>query len=177
MNIVYVGTSLDGHISGREGDLTWLEYVPIPANDDLGFADFMARVDAVVMGRKTFETLIGFGAGWHYPRPGIVLSTTMTSVPEPFARHVQIASGSPVEIVELATRLGYRNLYVDGGETVQRFLVADLIDEMIITEIPVLLGGGARLFGSLERMLGFELIASDVLAKQLLRKHYRRKRV
>jgi len=176
-NIVYVGTSLDGRISGRGGDLKWLEYVPIPANDDLGFAEFMARVDAVVMGRKTFETLVGFDVGWHYPIPGIVLSSTLTSVPQAFAEQVQIADRSPAEMVELANELGYRNLYIDGGVTVQRFLDADLIDEMIITEIPVVLGDGARLFGDLEKMLGFELVASEVLAQQLLRKHYRRKRV
>lgn len=175
-SIVYVGTSLDGYIAGRDGDLTWLESVPVPAGDDLGFAAFMARVDAVVMGRKTFETLIGFGMGWHYPRPGIVLSSTLGSIPEAFAEHVRIERGSPGEIVALAELLGYRNLYVDGGQTVQRFLREDLIDELIITELPVLLGGGVRLFGELERMLGFELIAAEVLAKQLVRKHYRRNR-
>lgn len=76
----------------------------------------------------------------------------------------------------LAAGLGYRNLYIDGGRTAQRFLREDLIDELIITEIPVLLGGGDRLFGELEGMLGFELVGSEVMADQLLRKHYRRKR-
>jgi len=80
-NIVYIGTSLDGYISAPDGGLDWLSYVPIPEGDDLGFSEFMKRVDAVVMGRKTFETVLGFGAGWHYPRPGIVLSSTLKSTP------------------------------------------------------------------------------------------------
>ncbi len=76
-NIVYIGTSLDGYISAPDGDLDWLSYVPIPEGDDLGFSEFMDRIDAIVMGRKTFETLLGFGVGWHYPKPGIVLSSTL----------------------------------------------------------------------------------------------------
>ena len=128
-NIVYIGASLDGYISGPDGDLGWLEYVPVPEGDDLGFSDFMDRIDAVVMGRKTFETLIGFGVGWHYPKPGIILSSTMTSAPKAFADHVQFASGTPGEIVKLAKSRGFENLYIDGGVTIQRFLRDDLIDE------------------------------------------------
>jgi dihydrofolate reductase len=175
-NIVYIGTSLDGYISAADGGLDWLSYVPIPEGDDLGFSEFMARVDAVVMGRRTFETLIGFGVGWHYPKPGIILSSTLQSAPEEFADHVQIASGTPREIVELARKQGFENLYVDGGITVQRFLREDLIDELIITEIPLLLGGGNRLFGELSKPLGFELVDTKILANQLVKKHLRRKR-
>lgn len=176
-NFVYIGTSLDGYISAADGGLEWLEYVPIPDGDDLGFSEFMARVDAVVMGRKTFETLIGFGVGWHYPKPGLILSSTMTSAPPEFADHVTFACGTPGEIVEHAKSLGFENLYVDGGVTVQRFLREDLIDEIIITQIPILLGGGSRLFDELEQPLGFELIDSKTLAGQLVKRRYRRKRL
>ncbi len=175
-NIVYIGTSLDGYISAPDGGLDWLSYVPIPEGDDLGFSEFMDRVDAVVMGRKTFETLLGFGVGWHYPKPGIVLSSTLKSAPEEFADHIQFASGTPSEIVQLAKKQGFENLYIDGGTTVQRFLREDLIDELIITEIPLLLGGGDRLFGELDQRLGFELVDTKVLLNQLVRKRYQRKR-
>ena len=175
-NIVYVGTSLDGYVSAKDGSLDWLDYVPVPENDDMGFSAFMGRVDAVVMGRKTFETLIGFGVGWHYAKPGIILSSTLETVPEEYAGHVQIANGTPAEIVELARGRGFENLYIDGGQTAQRFLREDLIDELIITEIPLLLGGGDRLFGELDQRLEFELVETEVLVKQLLRKRYRRNR-
>ena len=175
-NIVYIGTSLDGYISARDGGLDWLSYVPIPKGNDLGFAEFMDGIDAVVMGRKTFETLLVFGVGWHYPKPGIVLSSTLRSAPEEFADHVQFASGTPAEIVELAREQGYENLYIDGGHTVQRFLRDDLIDELIITELPLLLGGGTRLFGELDKHLGFELVETNVLLGQLVKRRYRRKR-
>ena len=175
-NIVYVGTSLDGYIAAADGNLDWMSYVPIPEGEDLGFSAFMARIDAVVMGRKTFETLLRFGVGWQYPKPGIVLSSTLRSAPEEFADHVQFASGTSAEIVRSAKSQGFENLYIDGGATIQGFLRDDLIDEMIITEIPLLLGGGDRLFGELDRSLGFELVGTQVLLNQLVRRHFRRKR-
>jgi len=98
------------------------------------------------------------------------------SAPEEFADHIQFASGTPDKIVRLAKNQGFENLYIDGGVTIQRFLREDLIDEMIITEIPVLLGGGDRLFGELDQRLGFELIDTQVLLNQLVRKRYQRKR-
>ena len=175
-NFVYIATSMDGYIAAPDGSLDWLETVPAPEGDDLGFFDFIARVDAIVMGRVTFETVLGFGSGWPYPIPGIVLSSTMDTAPEEFAGHVRFASGSPREIVELAGQQGFRNLYVDGGRTIQGFLRDDLIDEIIVTEIPILLGGGDRLFGALDDPLVFELVGSDVLLGQLVKRHFRRKR-
>jgi dihydrofolate reductase len=81
-----------------------------------------------------------------------------------------------VAVPPIAKSQGFENLYIDGGVNVQRFLREDLIDEMIITEIPVLLGGGDRLFGELDQNLGFELIESQVLLDQLVKRRYRRKR-
>lgn len=175
-NLVFIATSLDGFIAAPDGGLDWLQSVPAPDGDDGGFAAFMKRVDAMVMGRVTFETVVGFGAGWHYPTPGLILSSTMTQAPQRFQDHVRFANGSPREIVALASRLGYKNLYIDGGKTIQRFLNDDLIDEIIITEIPILLGGGSRLFGELEHSLMFELVGTEIVQGQLLQKRYRRNR-
>jgi dihydrofolate reductase len=137
-NIVYIATSLDGYISAPHGTLDWLNYIPIPEGNDLGFAEFVDRVDAIVMGRITFETVVGFGHGWSYPIPGLVLSSTLSSAPQGFADHVDFANGTPNEIVEIAKEKGFENLYIDGGKTIQNFLRADLIDELIISEIPLL---------------------------------------
>ncbi len=175
-NIVYIGTSLDGYISSADGNMDWMNTVPNPEGSDLGFSQFMDRVDGVVMGRRTFEAVVGFGFGWPYPKPGIVLSSTLATAPADFKAHVQFANGSPPEIVQEAKKQGMNNLYVDGGITIQRFLHHDLIDELIITEIPILLGGGDPLFGSLETNMVFELVGTEVLLHQLLRKHYRRSR-
>lgn len=175
-NFVYIGTSLDGYIAAADGGLDWLEFVPVPDGDDLGFADFMHQIDAVVMGRTTFETVVGFGMGWSYPKPGLILSSKINSVPSGFSGQVSFTSGTPQEIVEHATSLGYRNLYIDGGTTIQNFLREDMIDELIVTQIPILLGGGVHLFGQLDGPLGFELVDCETLAGQLVKRRYRRKR-
>ena len=176
-NIVYIGTSLDGYIAAADGTLDWMETVPNPEGSDLGFSRFMERIDAVVMGRKTFETVVGFGFGWHYPKPGIILSSTLDHPPAGFDGPIEFMQGQPSDIVEATTARGFSNLYIDGGLTIQRFLQEDLIDELIITEIPILLGGGDRLFGKLDQSLVFELIGTEVLLNQLVKKHYRRKRM
>lgn len=142
--------------------------MPFPDGEDGGSANFVSRVDAIVMRRVTFETVIGFGHGWHYPVPGIVLSSTLRSAPGEFESHIEFAGGTPQEIIELAKERGFNNLYIDGGKTVQNFLDADLIDEPIITEIPILLGGGDRLFGELDQQLGFELIGTEQISNQVI---------
>jgi len=119
----------------------------VPKGNDLGFSNFIAKVDAVVMGRITFETVVGFGMGWSYPVPGLILSSTLNTAPVGFADHVAFASGTPSEIVGIAKEKGYSNLYIDGGKTIQRFLRADLIDELIVSEIPILLDHKRQLKG------------------------------
>jgi len=121
------------------------------------------------MGRLTFEAVVGFGMGWTYPIPGLVLRSTQSSAPQGFADHVDFASGTPSEIVALAKEKGFENLYIDGGKTIQRFLRADLVDELIISEIPLLLGGGDRLFGELDQRLNFELINTEVMLDQIVK--------
>jgi dihydrofolate reductase len=100
----------------------------------------------------------------------------LSSAPEEFSDHVAIASGTPGEIVGIAREKGYSNLYIDGGKTIQGFLRADLIDELIISEIPILLGGGERLIGELDKRLEFELAGTEVMLNQIIKKRYRRKR-
>ena len=175
-NIVYIATSLDGYIGAPDGSLDWLETVPAPEGDDLGYGEFIARVQAVVMGRRTFETVVGFGVGWPYPVPGIVLSTTLTEVPDEFAERVTLFAGEPDQVIARAVQMGFADLYIDGGITIQRFLAADLIDELILTEIPILLGAGDRLFGELEREMVFELVEAGTLANGLVKRRYRRAR-
>lgn len=173
-NLVYIATSIDGYIAPEDGSLEWLNTVPVPEGEDLGFSEFIQRVDAVVMGRATFEVVQGFGIGWHYPVPGIILSSTLTELPDAFLKDTFLMRGEPERIVAEARAKGFENLYIDGGATIQRFLQADLIDELIITEIPILLGGGDRLFGTLEETLKFSLVESTVLLNQLVKRRFRR---
>ena len=175
-NFVYIATSLDGYIATEDGGLDWLNEAPNPEQSDYGFAEFVDGIDALVMGRNTFEMVVSFGV-WPYQRPVFVLSNSLEQIPEGYADKAEIVSGDLREIMDRLERRGYRRLYIDGGVTIQSFLQQDLIDEMIITRLPVLLGGGIPLFGELVHNLKFSHVQTDVYNNALVKSRYVRDRV
>lgn len=172
-NMVYIATSLDGFIADRNGGLDWLTSVPNPEGSDFGFGDFMNRVDALVMGRKTFDTVVSFD-GWPYSKPVFVLGRSLPLIPESLAGKAEGIIGGPREVVDMLRAKGYRNLYIDGGQTIQSFLREDLVDELVITRVPVLLGGGIPLFGHLDAHLDFEHVGEEDLGNGLVKSRYLR---
>lgn len=174
-NIVYIATSLDGYIADREGGLDWLCSIPNPDNLDFGFSEFMDRIDAVVMGRNTFDAVRGFDGEWPYGKPVFVLSNSSASLPGGFEGKVELVGGDVRGVVAAINGKGYETLYIDGGKTIQGFLREDLIDELIITRVPVLLGGGVPLFGELNGQMVFEHLTTDVMLNAMVRSHYRRR--
>ncbi|MFO7891460.1 MAG: dihydrofolate reductase family protein [bacterium] len=161
-NYIYKATSLDGFIADKHGGIDWLTEIPNPDKSDYGFAEFMDLIDAVVLGRKTFEQVLSFGQ-WPYTKPVFVVSSSLQKLPDHLAGKAEIIKGEPEEIVDQLHLMGFNDLYIDGGRTIQNFLQADLIDTMIITSIPVLLGEGISLFGSLDQRRWFRLKKSEVL--------------
>ena len=176
MNIVYIAKSLDGFIADRNDGLEWLHSIPNPENDDMGWIVFNERIDAIIMGRRTFEVVAGFDMEWPYKKPVFVLSTTLKEIPERLKDKVWTIQGTPAKITEKLKNEGYNNLYIDGGKTVNSFLKADLIDELIISTMPILLGGGVPLFGDLPESMEFEHIDSKVYLNAIVQDSYRRKR-
>ena len=175
-NIVYIATSLDGYIADKNGGLEWLHSIPNPTGDDFGFQAFMDRVDALIMGRTTFETVCSFDCDWPYSKPVFVLSNSLAQIPEGYQDKAFLVRGELSEIIAELKQQGYMDLYIDGGATIQSFLTEDLIDEIIVTSIPVLLGGGTPLFGELASPLHFRLAHSEVLLGSLVKSHYVRQR-
>ena len=175
-NKVFVARSLDGYIADRQGGLDWLHLIPNPDHKDLGYESFIRETDAIVMGRQTFETVCNFEMEWPYTKPVFVLITSLKTVAEDLKGKVEILNGTPAEVLEQIHLKGYMRLYIDGGLTIQRFLKEDLIDELIITTIPVLLGGGAPLFGALPEALEFEHVQSALYLEALVQDHYKRVR-
>lgn len=175
-NIVFIATSLDGYIADREGGLDWLQSVPNPDNLDFGWAAFMDRIDAIVMGRNTFEKVCSFDCDWPYSKPVFVLSNSMSSMPEAYEGKAELIKGPLPEVLGSIALKGYQHLYIDGGVTVQSFLREDLIDEMIITLIPTLLGGGFPLFGELPQHMAFEHVKTEVFLDAMVQNHYRRRK-
>ena len=151
---VYIATSLDGFIARENGDLDWLPGAngttdPQMGNEDYGYRDFINSVDAIVMVRKTYEKVLAFGK-WPYSKQVIILSNSLSKIPASLNGKVRIKSGSVPGIVAELEQEGIRHIYIDGGKTIQAFLNAGLINEITITKIPVLIGTGIPLFGSLD---------------------------
>ena len=175
-NCVFIATSLDGYIADKNGGLDWLQSIPNPGNNDMGYVEFTNGIDALVMGRTTFETVIGFDVPWPYNKPVFVLSNRLKEIPDPHKDKAVLVNGTLTEILAQIHQKGYERLYIDGGTTIRNFLKADLIDEMVLTTIPILLGGGSSLFGALPRKLDFELVGTKTFLNQITQRHYRRKR-
>ena len=175
-NMVFIARSLDGYIADRTGGLDWLYAVPNPDHLDLGYEKFIKRVDAIVMGRTTFDMVNSFDMEWPYKIPAFVLSSTIKSLPEELKDKVEILNGTLSKILDQIHERGFTQLYIDGGVTVQNFLKEDLIDEIIITTIPILLGGGTPLFGELPKEMEFEHMDSVLYLDAVVQNTYRRKR-
>ena len=164
---VYVGTSLDGFIARVNGDL---DFLPPGGGEPHGYSEFMATVDALVIGRKTFETVLTFDQ-WPYDKPVFVLSTRPLLPIRSDAR-VERLSGHPADIVAQLAARGIGHIYVDGGITIQHFLDAGLIQRLIITRVPVLIGSGIPLFGPVTRDIAVTHVATRQYASGLVQSEY-----
>jgi len=171
-NIAFIATSLDGYIADKDHNIDWLHQIPNPENADMGFSELMQRVDALIMGRNTFEVILGLDCDWPYSKPVFVLSHSMTSVPQGYEDKVSLLKGELPQLLEQLKHEGFSNFYIDGGKTIQSFLQQDLIDEMIITTIPTLLGAGIPLFSSLAQPLSFTCIKSERLLDAVCQNHF-----
>lgn len=157
---VYIATSLDGFIAKPDGDIDWLLNPSFTLEgEDFGYSEFMNSVDALIMGRNTFEKVLTFG-DWPYQKPVIVLSSKLLTFPDELRGKVHHMSGSSYEVLRQAKELNFKNFYIDGGRTIQQFLNAGLIQQLIITKIPVILGSGIPLFGELDKDIELELLNS-----------------
>jgi dihydrofolate reductase len=144
---VFVGISVDGFLARRNGDL---DFLPSGDVEEHGYEAFVATVDAIVIGRGTFEKALEFEAWPYGERRVVVLSSRPLDLSRVPGKSVEQMSGPPVEIVAKLSARGIRHIYVDGGVTIQRFLRAGLIQRLIVTRVPVLIGDGIPLFGALD---------------------------
>lgn len=170
---VYIAQSLDGYIAGKDGNLDWLNEIPNPEKSDFGFNEFIRNIDAIVMGRKTFQKVQTFGM-WPYTKSVYVVSSALNELPQEYRNKAEILNLKPSQIIQSLYKNGLKNLYIDGGKLIQSFLSEDLIDELIITTVPVLLGDGIPLFSKLEDTLKFNHHRTEVLINHLVKSHYTR---
>jgi len=168
---VFVATSVDGFIARLDGTLDWLPQGDAGA-EDYGYAAFYQTVDVVVMGRRTFETCRSFDR-WPYEGKRVVVwSRGSPSVPSALAGAIELSGLPPRELMKHLEQTGSRNAYVDGGMTIQAFLAHGLIQDLTITQVPVLLGTGISLFGPMERELGLHLVVTRAYPNGLVQTRY-----
>jgi len=138
---VFIATSLDGFIARPDGGLDWLDRFH---DEDHGYQSFFASVDALVIGRGTYDTVLGFSS-WPYAGKRVIVCTSRPANP---SRGEELWSGSPRTLAERLDREGVRRVYLDGGALIRSFLREGLVDELTVDVVPLVLGAGRPLFAS-----------------------------
>jgi dihydrofolate reductase len=168
----YIGTSLDGFIARKDGDIDWLiQFENQEVNQN--YEEFISVIDAIVIGRGTFEKVLTFSS-WPYMKKVFVLSNHIKQIPNSIKEKVTILSMEPKEVLNYLSDKGFSNIYVDGGKVIQSFLKENLIDELIITRVPILIGSGIPLFGELDNDLQFKHVQTNVYSNGLVKSLYKR---
>jgi dihydrofolate reductase len=167
---VFIATSIDGFIARSDGALDWL---PEGGGEPHGYLEFMSTVDALVIGRKTFETVLSFSEWPYGAKPVVVLSSNPSSLEPPPGTRCTIMAATPAEVVDRLAGQGMDHLYIDGGVTIQRFLAAGLIQRLIITRVPVVLGTGIPLFGPVAHDLRLTHVTTRAYPSGLVQTEYR----
>ncbi len=177
---VYIAMSLDGFIARENGDLDWLpgSHEGQSQNnemddEDYGYQEFMDSVDVLVMGRFTYEFVLSTGQWPYGSKRVVVLSSKLGLESGDMPETVEVRSGSPTQLVKELEESGAKHLYIDGGKTIQGFLNAGLIQEMIITRIPIIIGQGIPLFGPLNEDLKLQHIETRSFANGFVQSKYR----
>jgi dihydrofolate reductase len=169
MRSVFVGTSLDGFIARPNGAF---DFLPAGGGEPHGYDEFIASVDAIVMGRKTFETVLALGPWPYGNKRVVVLSSRPVDLSAVSGGVVEQMAGTPAEIVSKLAATGAHHLYIDGGITIQEFLRAGLIQRIVITRVPVLIGEGIPLFGTLTADIRLRHVATRQYPSGLVSSEY-----
>lgn len=158
----FVATSLDGFIAKQNDSLDWLDEAnkKIPKGEDCGYNEFFNSIDTIILGRVTFQKVLSFNKWPYGEKKTIVLSNNEIKIPLELKKTVSWSAINPFDLVHKLSKEGKRSIYVDGGNTIQRFLLSDLLDEITITIIPILLGNGKRLFSENTKEIRLELTRS-----------------
>lgn len=169
----YIATSIDGFIARQDGGIDWLPGgEDAQGDEDYGYQEFIDSVDAIVMGRNTYELTSSFDPWPYAGKPVFVLSSRGVDVPEDIAGTVEPMTASPREVVRRLEERGFGHLYVDGGATIQGFIREGLIQRLIITRIPILIGAGIPLFGPLSHDVRLRHAGTRQFANGLVQSEY-----
>jgi dihydrofolate reductase len=166
---VFVGTSVDGFIARHNGDF---DFLPEGGGEPHGYTEFIATVDVLVIGRNTFDKVLTFDTWPYQDMRVVVLSNRAIDSPAIAGVRAERMCGPAAEIASRLAASGAQHAYIDGGITVQQFLRAGLIQRLIITRVPVLVGQGIPLFGSLPRDVALRHVSTQAYASGLVKSEY-----
>jgi dihydrofolate reductase len=172
---LFIATSLDGYIAKPNDDLSFLKLVE-KEGEDYGYAAFTSTIDTIIIGRKTYDYVVKEIGSSHYDN-GDRDVYVITRTERPDDGKIKFYTGDLTELVHQLKSKNGKNIYCDGGaEIINELLKNDLIDEFIISVIPILLGGGTKLFkdGRPEQLL--ELVTAKTFDTGLTQLHYKRKK-
>lgn len=172
---LYMGMSLDGFVARQDDRLDFLGAGPDGGPVAELFGEFLASVDAIVMGRRTFEVVRAFGPDqWPYGDTRlVVLSRSWTALPSGCRPSVELGAGDPAEVLQGLGAQGVRHVYADGARTAREWLAAGLVTNLVATFVPVLLGRGLTPWGPLPADLRLELVDHRILGGQAVQLQYR----
>jgi dihydrofolate reductase len=165
---VFVGVSLDGFLARADGTF---DFLAAGEREEHGFDAFMASVDALLIGRNTYDVVLPFPTWPYGTKPVFVWSHRALSAAPPGAV-VERVEGTPAEVLDLLSARGLKHVYVDGGLTVQQFLRAGLIDRLVISRVPVLIGTGISLFGPVEQDIQVKHVATRAYRMGMVQSEY-----
>lgn len=165
---VFCGVSVDGFLARTNHALDFLDS---GGQEPHGFEEFFESVDVVVIGRKTFEVVLTFGQ-WFYGEKLVVVLSGRPLDLSSIKGKVEQMSGEPAEIAAQIKARGFKHAYIDGGLTIQRFLAAGLIDRLVITRVPILIGSGIPLFGPVPRDISLRHVATRCYSGGLVQSEY-----
>ncbi|MFT5742034.1 MAG: dihydrofolate reductase [Paracoccaceae bacterium] len=169
---MFMAMSLDGFVAREDFGLDWLMKQKTDGEDH-GNAAFMESIDGLVMGSGSFRTMLTFGA-WPYEKPVVVLSRTMKSndIPEELREKVTVSALAPRHLMASLSQQGWKRAYIDGGKVIQSFMREGLIADMTVTVVPILIGEGKRMFGTLDADIDLHLLESQSFPSGLVTSRY-----
>lgn len=164
---IYIATSIDGYIARKDGELDWLQYGH-EGDEDYGFKKFIQSIDALILGRKTYQVVSGFDEWPYKGKRVIVLSHTLKEV----RKEAELFSGQLTDLLSKLHSENIRHVWVDGGVTASKFLEAGLVDELTISIIAMILGSGIPLFSVMNREHKCRLISTQSFPSGLVQLKY-----
>jgi dihydrofolate reductase len=168
---VFVGTSVDGFIARLNHTFDFLSAGGEIDGEGNGFNAFIATVDAILMGRNTYDVVLPFSY-WPYGTTPVFVLTNRPIGAAPAGATVEPISGAPAAVLSQLAARGHQHIYVDGGDTIHQFLRAGLINRIVVTRVPVLIGTGIPLFGPLDGDLILEHVATRVIGGAAVQSEY-----